>query len=122
MATRHSFSKSLQCACKGFLGVLKNERNFQIEIVALLVNVFLIVFWKVSAIESIIILLICFLVLSAELFNSAIEKFCDFVHPNHHQVIGYVKDVAAAAVLILAFSSLVIGLIIYLPYFIEFIN
>lgn len=35
--------------------------------------------------------------LSAELFNSAIEKVCDFVQPNHDEEVRKIKDIAAAA-------------------------
>jgi diacylglycerol kinase len=37
------------------------------------------------------------LLLMSELFNTAIEKLCDFVEPGHDPQIGAVKDVAAAA-------------------------
>ena len=44
-----------------------------------------------------IILLATGMMLLAELFNSAIEIFCDFVEPQHNQQIGTIKDIAAAA-------------------------
>ncbi|KGF73745.1 diacylglycerol kinase [Neosynechococcus sphagnicola sy1] len=44
-----------------------------------------------------LILLATGMVLSAELFNSAIEILCDFVEPNADSRIGMIKDIAAAA-------------------------
>jgi diacylglycerol kinase (ATP) len=40
-----------------------------------------------------------FLVLAVELLNTAIEKLCDRLHPEHDTQIGYVKDLGSAAVL-----------------------
>jgi len=37
------------------------------------------------------------LLLTTELFNTAVEELCDFVHPGYDERIGAVKDVAAAA-------------------------
>jgi len=41
------------------------------------------------------------LVLMAELSNSAIEAVCDFIEPHHHEQIGAIKDIAAAAVAVM---------------------
>jgi diacylglycerol kinase (ATP) len=46
------------------------------------------------------------LLVSAELFNSALERLADHVHPGRHEQIRRVKDVAAAAVLVLALGGL----------------
>jgi diacylglycerol kinase (ATP) len=44
-----------------------------------------------------LILLATGIMLSAELFNSAIEDLCDVVEPQHDARIGAIKDIAAAA-------------------------
>jgi diacylglycerol kinase (ATP) len=46
-------------------------------------------------------------VLAVELLNTAIEKLCDCLHPDQHDLIGYVKDLGSAAVLM---SLLLAGL------------
>ena len=53
--------------------------------------------------------------MSVEGLNTAIEKIADFVHPEHHTKIGFIKDISAGAVFISAVSAIIIGLIIYLP-------
>ncbi len=55
------------------------------------------------------------LVMSIEGLNTAIEKVADFIHPNYHERIGFIKDIAAGAVLFAAFTAITIGLIIYIP-------
>ena len=58
------------------------------------------------------------LVMSIEGVNTAIEKVADFIHPEHHDKIGVIKDVAAGAVFLSSIFSSAIGLIIYIPKFI----
>jgi diacylglycerol kinase (ATP) len=57
------------------------------------------------------------LVLGIESLNTAVEKIADFVHPDFHKRIGFIKDIAAGAVLFAAFSAIAIGLLIYVPKF-----
>jgi diacylglycerol kinase (ATP) len=48
------------------------------------------------------------LTLAAELFNSALERLADRLHPEQHPDIGAVKDMAAGAVLVLALGGLAV--------------
>ena len=60
----------------------------------------------------------CFgLVLSIEGLNTAIEKTTDFIHPEFHDRIGFIKDISAGAVLFAALAAIAIGLLIYIPKF-----
>lgn len=56
------------------------------------------------------------LVLSIEGLNTAVEKIADFIHPDFHTKIGFIKDIAAGAVFFAALAALAIACIIYLPY------
>lgn len=58
------------------------------------------------------------LVLSIEGLNTAIEKVADFIHPDYHERIGFIKDIAAGSVFFAAITAIIIGLIIYVPHFI----
>ena len=55
-------------------------------------------------------------VITAELFNSAIERLVDLVSPEWNKIAGEVKDIAAGAVLVTAITAAIIGLIVFLPY------
>jgi diacylglycerol kinase len=55
------------------------------------------------------------LVLTAELFNTAVESLVDMISPDYSQKAGFTKDVAAGAVLIAAVVSAIIGCIIFIP-------
>ena len=60
------------------------------------------------------------LVIIAESLNTAIEKIADFIHPEYHKQIGVIKDVSAGAAFFAAIFAVIIGLIIYVPKFIQF--
>ena len=55
------------------------------------------------------------LVLSVESLNTAAEKIADFIHPDYHKRIGFIKDIAAGAVFFAAMAAITIWSIIYLP-------
>ena len=97
--------------------MLRTERNFQIEVFALIINLFLIVFLQLSQYDAAVILMSCFAVLSAEILNTAIEKICDIIQPEYDGRIKFIKDISAGAVLILAISSVFVGVLVYSKYF-----
>ena len=55
------------------------------------------------------------IVISAELFNTAIETIVDMVSPQKNEKAKLAKDISAGAVLILAIGSAIVGFIIFLP-------
>lgn len=60
-------------------------------------------------------LLLCIAgVLTAEMFNSAMEHFAKAVEPNHNPRIGDALDTASAAVLIASLGSAIVGAIIFI--------
>lgn len=93
----------------------RTERNARIEAgiagLTFLAGIWLRISWH----EWCILLLCTGAVLSAEAFNSAIEKLADFCTRDTHAEIGNLKDIAAGAVLILAMMSAGIGIIILFP-------
>ena len=97
--------------------MLKSERNFQLEVLALIVNLFLIVYFELNSTAAALIILVCFLVLITEALNTAVEKICDFVEPNFNKKIGLIKDIAAGAVILATFLSIIVGILVYSKYF-----
>jgi diacylglycerol kinase (ATP) len=55
------------------------------------------------------------IVLSAELFNTALEAAIDRASPEHHPLAKVAKDTAAGAVLISAIGAVIVGVLIFLP-------
>ena len=87
------------------------------EVFALIINLFLIVYFKLNSTDVALILLVCFLVLIAETINTAIEKICDFVEPNFNKKIGLIKDISAGAVILATLLSIIVGVLVYSKYF-----
>lgn len=103
-------------AIKGFFSALRTELNLQIHCLAVLLVSLAGFYFGITKIEWAILLLCFVAVLCTELLNTAIEKLCDALHPAEHPAIGNVKDIAAAAVLITAGGSVIVGVIVFLPY------
>lgn len=114
-----SFLKSFPLAFSGILQVVKKERNIKFHLLAMIIVVILGLILAITKIEWLVIVLIIGLVLAAETFNSAIEEICNFLKKENHleyQETKLIRDVSAGAVLILAIASVIIGIIIFLPY------
>jgi len=121
MIKNEKFSNGLKIALFGLISAFKEERNFRIQgFIAAVVIVFAIVL-ALSPIEQSILLLTILVVLSLELINSQIEKFLDLIEPSHHPRVKIIKDFSAGAVLLSVIGSIVIGILIFLPYIINVI-
>lgn len=107
--------KSFRYAWKGIKVVFLSEKNMKIH---LFVTFWVVVFgfiFQISAFEWIAVILCIGLVLSAEMFNTALETLVDKISPEQDPLAGKTKDTAAGAVLITAFISVIVGLIVFLP-------
>ncbi len=115
MKTNQSLLKSFRNAFAGMGNFFKQERNGQIHLAATLVVLAAGLAFKIVTVEWLLILLCIATVIGLEMFNSAIEKLCDMVEPNHHPTIKVIKDISAAGVLWATIISVIVGLIIFLP-------
>ena len=109
-------------AAGGIGHAFRNETNFKIHVAALALIVGLGVVLQISAIEWLFVAGCSMLVLSMELVNTAIENVCDLISTEFNPLIKVIKDVAAAAVLVSAAGSAVIGCIIFFPKIIHIIK
>ncbi len=102
-------------AFRGVKHVFKDERNARFHFLFACFTFAAGFFFNLSTTEWLMVVMCTFAMFSAEAFNSAIEELADRVNPNFDPQIGKVKDLAAAAVLLLTFGVVIIGLIIFLP-------
>lgn len=107
--------KSFKHAFNGLFSAIKFELHLKFHVLATGVVLVCGFSFDVSATEWCVLLLCIGIVLSAELFNTAIEKWLDYTHPEQHKTVGFVKDVSAAAVLILSIVAAIIAGIIFIP-------
>lgn len=111
--------RSFKFAFQGLKKLFLNENNAKFHFLAAILVIIAGLFFKVSANEWIFLIFAIGLVFGSEAFNTAIEKLCDKISPQKDPVIGQIKDLAAAGVLIFAIAAVIIGLIIFLPKILE---
>lgn len=100
---------SFKFAVNGIYYTLKNEINFRVQIVVAL-YVMLYMSYSDIAKTKVAIVFLCFaVVLSAELFNTSIERIVDYFCLEKSQKARIIKDVAAGAVLLSALGAVYVG-------------
>ena len=109
--------KSVRYAFKGMLILIRTEASIKIQLCIALIVIIAGYYFNISKTEWLFQIAMIGLVMSIEGINTAIEYIADFVHPEHHEKIGLIKDVAAGAVFIASIVATVIAGIIYLPKF-----
>ena len=107
--------KSVGFAFKGAVKLLTTEHSVMVQSMVLSIATFLGFYYNISATEWMLQILVFGLVLSVEGLNTAAEKIADFIHPEFHERIGFIKDIAAGAVFFAAVTAFSILCIIYIP-------
>ncbi|SHI88792.1 diacylglycerol kinase family protein [Flavobacterium terrae] len=107
--------KSMVFAFKGAVKLITTEHSVMVQsslAVAMIIAGF---YFEITKTEWMFQIFAFGLVLSIEGLNTAVEKIADFIHPDYHERIGFIKDIAAGAVFFAAMTAITIGLFIYLP-------
>tara|TARA_B110000046_G_scaffold185705_1_gene228716 strand:- start:4884 stop:5264 length:381 start_codon:yes stop_codon:yes gene_type:complete len=107
--------RSLKFALKGMWILMTTEDSIKAQLFFALIATILGFYFDITATEWAIQILVIGLVLVAEAANTAIEEVADFIHPEFHEKIGLIKDIAAGIPSFAAFTSLIIAGIIYVP-------
>lgn len=113
--TPRSRFRSFKFAFRGLRSLLIFEHNSRIHLSAAIIVVVLGFILRISIAEWALLTLTIGLVFVSELINSSLEEISDVVKPGWNEKIMRAKDYAAAAVLITAVISVIIGGIIFIP-------
>jgi diacylglycerol kinase (ATP) len=113
---------SFRNAWKGIQSGFKTELHFRFHVFAAFIAIASALFFNITRIEWMIVLLCIAAVLSSELLNTAVERICDRITKDLDPLIGNAKDLAAGSVLIISAAALIIGAIIFVPYIICFVQ
>ena len=111
-----AFTKSLTHATHGITNCITHHKNFQLQLFAAAIALTNSIYFNIKPGEWVAIILCCTVVLTLEMINTAIEELSNVVSPSYLPAIKKVKDISAGAVLLASISSLIIGLIIFIPY------
>ena len=112
---------SFKYAGRGILQVFRSERSFRLQILVLAFAVIAGFIFQITGMEWILILIAGSIVLISEMINTAIEYAVDLITEEYRIFAGHIKNITAGAVLVSAIIAAVIGLIIFVPYFLEYI-
>jgi diacylglycerol kinase len=113
----HSQSRatSFRYAFNGLWRVLLTQPNARIHAIATVCVIALGAWLGVSRVEWAILALTIGFVWTAEFINTALEAVVDLASPDIHPLAKVGKDVGAAAVLVAAIMSVIVGLLILGP-------
>lgn len=106
-------------AWNGLSYFLRHERHAPIHLIASLIVICLGAFWGLSQPEWFAVLLCVAMVIGTEILNSAVERLTDMISPQYSESAKVVKDLGAAAVLVVSTFAATIGLLIFAPKFIN---
>ena len=107
--------RSFSYALRGVRQVIYAEQNARVHTLVLVCIVSAGIYFRLSPMEWIAVALAAGGVFAGETFNTAIEELSDAVSPQYDERIKRVKDFSAGAVLIMAITAAIIGLVIFIP-------
>ena len=107
--------RSFLPAIEGFFHVIKTQRNAWVHLFFTIMITAAGLVLQISRLEFAVIFLTMGFVWAAECFNTAIEAVVDLCSPQNHPLAKISKDTGAAAVLVAALTSVIIGILILGP-------
>ena len=115
----HTFIGTVGFALQGIRHFWRLDVKSRIHTVAAILAVVLGFYFDISAVEWALQLLCIGVLFSVEMLNTAIEECVNMMSPGYNKQAGIIKDLAAGAVLMASLGAGVVGLIIYVPYFVQ---
>ncbi|CAL2083751.1 diacylglycerol kinase family protein [Tenacibaculum dicentrarchi] len=107
--------RSLTFAFKGIYLLSTTEDSIKTQLFLGFIATSLGFYFNISITQWLIQCLVIGIVLVAEALNTAVEKIADFIHPDYHEKIGFIKDIAAGSPAFAAITALIVAGIIYIP-------
>ena len=100
--------RAFMWSCKGLAVAFRIESSFRLEVYGLIVLAPLAFWLGQTPIERALLVGCLFLVLSAELLNSAVEQVVDKISPEYAVFAGRAKDMGSAAVFLTMLNVLAV--------------
>lgn len=116
MIKHRTLIKSFKYAFEGIYYALRYNQNLRIHFFVALLVIFASIIFRVSPFEKGILGLMILIVISSEMINTAIEQMVDLIVNEHRKEAKVAKDVSAGMVLLSAIGSVIVGLLIFVPY------
>ena len=106
-------------ALRGLWIAIIEEQSLWIHIFVVLMVIGFGIYFHVSLTDWAILVITFAVVISFEILNTSIESLVDMIAFEYNLKVKKIKDIAAAATLVSALFSVVVGLLIFVPLFIE---
>ena len=113
---KYTLFKNASYAIDGLLHAIKTETSFKIELALAVVFFPLVYFLPFELIYKLVLVVTYFMIMIAELLNSAVENVVDLVTTEIHPLAKSAKDIASTAVLFSVILHLLCWLMIGLEY------
>jgi diacylglycerol kinase (ATP) len=107
--------RSFRWAIAGIRQFIRDEHNARIHLAATIAVVIAAFFLHVSRLEAAALALAIGGVWATELLNTSLERMADLISVEQHPTIKFIKDLGAGAVLVAAFTAVIVGLLIFIP-------
>lgn len=108
-----NFLEACHNAVNGIIYAATTQRNIRIQLVLAVIVMFLSLAYGLETTEFLCLVFAVFLVIFAEMINTAIETVVDLFVDVYHPKAKIAKDVAAGAVVLAACNALIVGYFIY---------
>lgn len=112
--------KSFNYAGKGIWLTFKEEQSFRVQLFFAVLVAALMIFFPLTTAERVLLILAIAMVLVLEIINSIFERIVDVYKPRLNPYVREIKDMMAGGVLIASAGSVAIGILIFLPYILDF--
>ncbi|NMC28872.1 MAG: diacylglycerol kinase family protein [Pelolinea sp.] len=122
MNNKYTIWESFHFAFEGFRYALQTQRNLRIQLIVAVAVIAISTFLPMQLIEWALLFVLIALVIVAEILNTAIEKTIDLIVKEFDPLAKTIKDLSAAAVLFIAFTTVIVGSLIYLPKLLAFLK
>jgi len=113
---RRPWRKKFADAFHGVWRGVRGQSSFAVHCATAIAVACLAAWLQVSVLEWCILVLCIGLVMTAELFNSALEILAKAIDRRHNPLLGEALDIASGAVLLAAMAASLVGAIIFLPH------
>lgn len=111
-----SLLKSFGYSVEGIIHAFKFNRNLRIASFFGVIVIGLSLYLQVTYWEMIVLIITILIVIICEMMNASIEEMVNLITNEHKKEAKIAKDVAAGMVLVAAMGSVIIGLLIFIPY------
>lgn len=108
-----NFIEACNNAVNGIIYAATTQRNIKIQLVLAVIIMVLSLFYGLETTEFLCLVFAVFVVIFAELINTAIETVVDLFVDVYHPKAKIAKDVAAGAVVLSACNALIVGYFIF---------